>query len=205
MHTMPRFFCAVICSGLISLMYSCSGPVKDGQPAGVHYLEGDSAIRVMTMGMQVADSVGALLRSELMLAMGEGGPVHAVEFCNANALPLTASLSGHFGAEVKRTSDRLRNPANAPSDLEALVLADYRSAQTEGRPLTPKVALDGEGRSVFFAPIFTTGPCLVCHGQEGNMDPSLRDLLTALYPNDHAMGFSIDELRGIWSITFKNS
>jgi len=179
----------------------CTAPSpRDTAATSAGYLEGDSAADATAIGKEVTDSVGAVLKANLMKAMGEGGPVHAVEFCNTRAMPLTDAFNEQYGVVVKRTSDRLRNPDNAPNGLEAKVIADYRAEQAAGQMLLPKVALDGEGRKVFYAPIFTGAPCLICHGSEGNMDENLRSKLTELYPDDNAKGFNIDELRGVWSV-----
>ncbi len=185
------------------LWTACSGPAPEKTDAeAVSYGQGDDFAEATAIGKEVTDSVGAVLKANLMKAMGEGGPGHAVEFCNTRAMPLTDAFNEQYGVVVKRTSDRLRNTDNAPNAMETQVIADYRAEQAAGRMLLPKVALDGEGRKVFYAPIFTGAPCLICHGNEGNMDEDLRAKLTELYPSDNAKGFNIDELRGIWSVVF---
>jgi hypothetical protein len=37
------------------------------------------------------------------------------------------------------------------------------------------------------------------------MQPELISVIDSLYPVDKAKGYAVDELRGIWSIKFKNS
>jgi hypothetical protein len=74
-----------------------------------------------------------------------------------------------------------------------------------GEPLLPKVAIDLDGKKNFYAPIFTGGVCLTCHGNPKNMQPELISVIDSLYPVDKAKGYAVDELRGIWSIKFKNS
>lgn len=194
-------------SVVIGLMVwaSCSNAPEQQSKTNVQYLSGTDEVTYRRIGKEIMTAVSDTLKFSLMRAMGERGPTHAVEFCNAQALSLTASFSKKYDTEVKRTSDRLRNPANSPNQLESAVIADYRAEQAEGKALVPKVVIDAKGRKVFFAPIFTAAPCLVCHGNEANMDEALRERLTTLYPEDNAKGFGIDELRGIWSITFKTS
>ncbi|MCF8257508.1 MAG: DUF3365 domain-containing protein [Flavobacteriales bacterium] len=189
-------------SGLVA-WNGCSNAPEQSRRANVQYLKGTDGVTYLKIGKEVADSVGGVLKRNLMKAMEEGGAVHAVEFCNAQAMPLTASFSKKYNTEVKRTSDRLRNPGNAPDDMEVQVIADYRKDHSEGKKLSAKVAIDAQGRKVFYAPIITSGQCMVCHGAEGDMTEDLRGRINALYPTDNAKGFNIDELRGIWSITFK--
>jgi hypothetical protein len=186
-------FALIIVSG-------CSSAPEEQVKSNVQYLKSTNELTYLKIGKEVTDSVGAVLKANLMQAMGEGGPIHAVEFCNTQAMPLTDSFNQKYNAEVKRTSDRLRNPDNAPNATEAQVIADYRAEQASGMVLTTKLAIDAMGRRVFYAPIFTGAPCLICHGNEGNMDEGLRSKLMELYPDDNAKGFNIDELRGIWSV-----
>jgi len=202
-HKATYFFAVAVMLGLAA---SCKMADPDkGQESTTQYLDATENQELLLTGKHIADSVGAVLKSNLMQAMGFGGPVHAVEFCNVEAFPLTGELNTLYNVQVKRTSDRIRNAGNAPSMLESSVISDYRNEQAAGITLRPKLALDADGRKVFFAPIFTGAPCLICHGNEANMDEGLRDKLTELYPADNAKGFGIDELRGIWSVTFNNS
>jgi len=183
----------------------CSNAPEEQTKSNVQYMKDTDGVTYLRIGKEVTDSVGTALKSNLMKAMGEGGPIHALEFCSTQAMPLTDSFNKKYNTEVKRTSDRLRNADNAPNAMEAQVIADYRAEQAAGNILKPKLAIDAMGRKVFYAPIFTGAPCLICHGSEGNMDDGVRAKLTELYPEDNAKGFNIDELRGIWSVTFKNS
>lgn len=195
---------SLLMSGLVVWGGCGSTPVEQIAPSDVEYISGTEVETYKQTGKAVADSVGNLLKSNLMRAMAEGTPSGAVQFCNANALSLTTNLDERYNSITKRTSHKLRNPVNAPSELESKVIANYQADIMAARPPAPKVAIDKQGRKVFFSPIFTGGPCLVCHGDEANMDETLRAKLTELYPDDKAKGFNIDDLRGIWSITFEN-
>lgn len=44
--------------------------------------------------------------------------------------------------------------------------------------------------------------CLQCHGKKESLAESVNSKLTKLYPNDKAIGYGINEIRGIWSIEF---
>ncbi len=41
--------------------------------------------------------------------------------------------------------------------------------------------------------------CLTCHG--ANVDPSLREKIEAVYPNDAAVGYNEGDIRGAFTIT----
>lgn len=189
----------------ILIVSGCFSPPEQPVKSNLQYLKSTNELTYMKIGKEVTDSVGAALKANLLKSMGTDGPIEAVEFCNAQALPLTDSFNQKYNTEVKRTSDRLRNSQNAPTAMEKQVMEDYRAEQALGKMLTPKLAIDAMGRKMFYAPIFTGTPCLICHGNEGNMDNELRTKIKEYYPDDNAKGFDIDELRGIWSVTFKNS
>ncbi|HAP70762.1 MAG TPA: hypothetical protein DCR04_13760 [Flavobacteriales bacterium] len=128
-----------------------------------------------------------------------------MQFCNLEAMALTDVYSARYNTDVKRVSDRNRNSKNAASEKELAVLDDFRRTLESGEPLSPKVVIDTEGKKNYYAPIFTGGVCLTCHGNPKNMQPELVSAIDSLYPNDKAKGYAVDELRGVWSVKFKNS
>lgn len=186
---------------------SCSEKKSDQNQVekNIQYVSGPDELTYRRIGQEVVDSVQTTLKVNLVKAMQEGGPVNAVEFCNVEAMPITASYSGKYNTTVKRVSDKNRNPNNAASNYELAVMEDFRQTMASGKPALPKVAIDADGKKHFYAPIFTGGVCLTCHGNPKNMQPELVSVLDSLYPNDKAKGYAVDELRGIWSVKFKNS
>lgn len=171
----------------------------------IQYVSGADEITYLKLGKEITDTVGKTLKGNLVKAMQERGPVGAVKFCNAQAMGLSSTYAEKYGTELKRVSDKNRNPINAPNEAEKMVLADFRYLLEKGEPLSPRVAIDAEGRKNFYAPILTGGVCLTCHGPVEMMQPELVTLIDSLYPSDLARGYKANELRGIWSIKFKNS
>jgi hypothetical protein len=46
--------------------------------------------------------------------------------------------------------------------------------------------------------------CLKCHGNLGQeVEAKTYDKILELYPNDKAVGYDINQVRGIWSIEFE--
>lgn len=156
----------------------------------------------LEQGKKIAQESFKALSSKLKQAMADGGPEHAVVFCNTAALPITDSLSQHFNATVKRTALKYRNPENKPDSTELNALVKYSNEIAEGGQPKPFItSINGTKR--FIAPIPTKGLCLSCHGVPGKTIPQdLYTQITALYPEDMAVGFQEGDLRGIWSITF---
>jgi hypothetical protein len=148
-------------------------------------------------GKVIADSAFKALSSHLLQAMQEGGPTAALEVCQLKAMPIIDSLSEEYGVQIKRTSPKLRNPANAPDSLEREILTHY-SARWESGNRQSLVVPAGK-RVRFFSPIGVKPLCIVCHGKP---EGQLKERLKKIYPDDAAVGYSEGEFRGIWSIQF---
>ena len=154
-------------------------------------------------GKQIAQASFKTLAGNLKKAMKKGGAVEAIKFCNLKANPLVDSLSKAHHAKIKRTSNKLRSPANAASELETQQLASYMEDVKANKPLMPSVVLTSDNKVQFFAPIKTKAVCLKCHGVvDADNLPKPYKVIQELYPNDQATGYSEGELRGIWSIQF---
>lgn len=195
---------SVLLSALVGFQ-SCSEQKPKPVKKNVQYVAGKDEITYIKLGNEIVDTVQATLKANLVKAMQEGGPSHAVSFCNTKAMQLTDVYSLKYSTDVARVSDKNRNGKNAANEKELEVLADFRHTLELGQPLSPKIAIDAEGKKHYYAPIFTGGVCLTCHGDVKNMQPELVHTIDSLYPNDKAKGYSVDELRGLWSIRFKNS
>ena len=58
------------------------------------------------LGMHLASSTKSALGKNLMKALQDGGPVHALDFCNTRAIPFTDSVATAMNASIKRVSDK---------------------------------------------------------------------------------------------------
>jgi len=192
------------------LAFSCKGDTKadtqkqettqadNTEPAAL--TDADKA-EYIAKGKQIAQASFKTLGGNLKKAMGKGGPVEAVKFCNLKANPLVDSLSKAHNAKIKRTSSKLRSPANTASELEAKQLVAYAEDVKNNKPLKPTVVLTSDNKVQFFAPIKTKAVCLKCHGAVGaDKMPKQYKVIKELYPNDQAKEKKEGELRGIWSI-----
>lgn len=137
-----------------------------------------------------------LLGSQLKKKIAEGGPENALEFCNINAIPLTDSISKKYQVNIKRVSDRPRNPENAANASELAVITTYRAMLAAGE-MPQGLLKDGH----YYSPIVTNAMCLQCHGTPGKeLSSAVDQKIKSLYPEDKATGYGVDELRGIFSI-----
>jgi hypothetical protein len=152
-------------------------------------------------GKTIAETTFKVLSLNLQQAMAEGGVESALTYCNANAMPLTDSLSKHYNVVIKRVSDKARNPLNLPTANEQKIIDDYLANAENRKPVLVK---DEEGYPTFYAPIVAKSLCLSCHGIVGeSLLPVNHEKIKLLYPEDKAIGYNEGDLRGVWSIIFK--
>ena len=172
--------------------------VKPGAP--------EQAIEPARGKRQVLDralALAATLQQNLQTAMQEGGPVAAMEFCNVEALALTQQVSDERGFEVKRTSWRVRNPANAPDALEQAALVHFAEAFAASGGEIPGdyVQADPDGGFRYYKALPTAAPCVQCHGQPDQLGTGVAEALARLYPDDQATGFAEGEIRGLLRVS----
>ena len=153
---------------------------------------------VRSAGGRAADALIAGLGSHLAAALSQGGPAAAVEFCSTRAIELTAGVSDAEGLEMKRTSLRYRNPANAPDQHETEALRYFEAALDETRVL-PDAWVQRVDRDEYryYRPLTVAPPCLTCHGSAAKIDPSVAEILEERYPGDVATGYAPGDLRGV--------
>jgi len=154
-------------------------------------------------GMIIAKSTFKAFKSKIEAVASKGGLPAVVNFCHDNALKLTDSMGKAHHVVIKRTSHKLRNPANKPDIDGEAVLNEYLKLQEQQKSMEPVVLKDSDGYAHFYAPIKLKEACLKCHGTPGKEIPeSIYKLIKEKYPNDQAVNFKTGELRGVWDIKF---
>lgn len=134
------------------------------------------------------DAMAQALFARLDAEMRAAGPASAIAVCKEEAPRIAAQTAEKHGVRIGRTSDRLRNPANVAPDWATALLAD--------RPDQPRFAASSNGALGALLPIRLAPNCLACHGGESDIAPSTKDALAAAFPDDHATGFAIGDVRG---------
>lgn len=154
------------------------------------------------LGLSYALSTKAQLGKNLMQAIQAKGTANAVEFCNIHAYPITDSLAKVYNLSIKRVSDKPRNPENKANETEIGYINHFKNALANGVEITSMVE-ETETLVNFYYPILTNGMCLQCHGEpETQVDEATLKQLNKLYPNDLALGYAENQVRGIWSISW---
>ncbi len=156
-------------------------------------------------GKEIAQASFKELSSNLMHQMKQGGPALAVPFCNSQAMPLTNQMEEKFDVTIKRASNKVRNPVNKATERELEIITAYENLKKDKKGLTPIVEIDSNGKKHFYAPIIIKAKCLVCHGVlNEQLSIKTDSLIKAQYPSDMAVAYKEGDIRGVWSITFKN-
>ena len=154
------------------------------------------------IGLEYALATKKVLGLNLIEAIQKNGTIDALSFCSIKAIPLTDSMSTKHNAIIKRVSDKNRNPDNK-ANAEELKYIDYYKNQVATNQEIKPTTIDKDTKIHFYYPITTNAMCLQCHGTAENMAPEVRSKIMKLYPNDLAIGYSENEVRGIWSIQFE--
>jgi len=157
-------------------------------------------------GKEITKASFKELSTNLMAQMKLGGPKQAVPFCNTQAMPITDKMAKKYNVTIKRASDKVRNAENKATERELQIIAGYKASLENSSELSPIVEINSDKNKQFYAPIIIKEKCLVCHGKPNEQLKVKTDsLIKSFYPHDKAIGYKNGDLRGIWSIEFKNN
>jgi hypothetical protein len=96
-------------------------------------------------------------------------------------------------AAAGRTSDRLRNPTNAPRAWAVDLVKANAGRQARD---VDGFAVDLGNKIGVLRPIAQRPLCANCHGPADRLSPAVRAELSERYPADKALGFTEGEIRG---------
>ncbi len=144
------------------------------------------------------------LRGELQAAMAAGGPTAAVAVCHEQAPRIAEAVMAEHDVRLGRVAlpGRNRNPAQRADGWQLDTLQAFQVAVDGGAAAGEQVAVvrDGlpEGVALrMMRGIATEAPCLACHGKD--VAEPVRAAIAQRYPDDHATGFAVGDLRGaLW-------
>lgn len=166
-----------------------------------------SEVEILESAMEWGDSLTTKAQKNLIenlqQAIADGGFGEAIKFCKTNAKELENELSGNEEILIRRVSSKHRNPNNAPTEEEAMILEAYAYNSEQGLESDPNIQKleDGEVFLYTKAIIFPGGLCNNCHGKpEVDISKSTLEVISSNYPEDMATGFRKGDLRGMWSV-----
>lgn len=178
-----------------------------GQGKGMGMMKRNQAgnaqqLTIEERGMQMAQTTKAELGKNLMGQIQKNGVIAALDFCNIQARPITDSMSVVHKAQIRRVTDKPRNPKNKANAVELQHVQTFKNQVAAGEEVKPIITSMGE-KVEFYYPIVTNSMCLKCHGTpEKELETLTLTKILEHYPNDKATGYGENEVRGIWSIEF---
>lgn len=209
---------ALAIGGLCCLgtLVACGGQPA-GEPAGDRAMvtvdeilaaEADTlpSTEYLTRARATADGLGKELQVKLLAALDSLGPEGAVAVC-ADSAQAWSARHADDGVYVRRVSLRTRNPANRPDEVEERELfrldSLHRAGALPAELVRARTMVTGDRVVEYMRPIVIQQQCLTCHGDRDGMAPAVRQLLSARYPADRAVGYSAGELRGMISVRIR--
>jgi len=138
------------------------------------------------------------LKDTLVKGMKAKGPEHAINLCNEKA-PGIAEKHSAGEWQISRTSLKIRNPGNSPTQWQKQILESFEQRKDSGEDVKAMAATHVKDGDFYFVKAIPTGPvCTTCHGKE--LNPAVSNKLTELYPNDKATGFAPGDIRGAFVV-----
>jgi rhodanese-related sulfurtransferase len=154
---------------------------------------------IKSLGKKVARSLKKELSYNLKQAFMRGGNLHAIKYCNINAMSITSSLAKKYNVKIKRVSDKARNSLNIAKGEELKYIKLFKARLKNN--VTIGAMMNKEGTSMYI-PIVTNNQCLKCHGdRKQDLTKDVLEKIKQLYPKDRALGYKVNELRGIFHIS----
>ncbi len=198
------------CAGsCLLVLMSCKSSPGDKEKTGVDVNSpqeemldgaGTGELTLLEQGKNFAMQTQKVLAVNLINEIKTRGTEHALTFCSVKAYPLTDSMAIALNAQIKRVSDKERNPDNKANQVELAYIAKSKEILAGGGEIQPQMT-EINGKMVGYYPIITNGMCMQCHGnQESEVLPATLLQLKKLYPADKAINYKINELRGIWVV-----
>lgn len=194
---------ALILLGIL-IVVSCDSPNTSKDANGYSGASETKNVKVeidyLTKGKNLAAETKSNLGKNLIMAIAQKGSDGAVEFCNIEAIPIIDSMSLVLNAKIKRVSDKPRNPNNQANEAELSYIKNWKDAKINGEEHPPMLS-EINGKMVGYYAITTNQMCMQCHGKPDVQikTPTLKRIKD-LYPADQAIGYTENEIRGIFVV-----
>ncbi len=141
------------------------------------------------------------LQKELAAAIAASGPEGAIEVCSVASPQMERRLSRESGAEIRRVSDRPRNPEHMVDEFERRAMDRWRAEMAQGKKPALYHERSEAGLRVMQPIVIQNNLCLQCHGGPGQISAATAAAIAQRYPQDQAIGYALNDLRGAFSAT----
>lgn len=181
------------------LLAACESPsVKKGQAQ-----DPQENTEALQFGNMIRDTAFQVLRAALTSSIQEAGIAATIPFCQMNASPLLDQIRKTYQVRIDRITDKPRNPDHGVDEEEHEIMRDYQRQIIAGTNLEPVLQSAADNFITYYSPIRIQPLCLSCHGQIGSdVAAETAGVLKNLYPEDQAIGYELDDLRGMWRISW---
>jgi len=197
------FFLFAILTGIIACKKEIKlANTKEIKPTTTKVVEKTSNA---DLGLKYAMTTKAQLGKNLLGTIKNKGTEEALIFCNVRAFTLTDSMAVVQKVAIKRVSDKPRNANNKANMKEMVQIEKFKKDFASGKKIEPVIESLENDSIQFYYPIITNKMCLQCHGVPNkDIKPTVIKKITDLYPTDKAIGYSENQVRGIWNVKMKN-
>lgn len=200
----PRFLLAIVC--IVAAPATVHRLAAADTVAFVH--PDDPAVAdIKAIGERAINRIAVSLVQEAVSAVAREGAAKALDECHLRQLPAEGVIIPDMPriTGYKRTSLKLRDPANAPDEAELLALQRVQRGLENGDPPAVLIQrLDAPGRDTewrVYKPVAVMRQCAACHGPKTGMSEDVRAELAARYPNDQAADYAVGAWRGVIRVT----
>lgn len=211
---MKRKLLPALLASLGALLWAHLGAVDQAAAAGTQTITwanpADPALaELVQLGEKNIERVGGMLVGEVNWMLAKNPPGRAADLLHLrNFTPLKPVEGQPIVTAIKRTSLRVRDPANAPDEADLLALKLIEAQMNEGESPPEllvqhieKAGLPSEWR--VYRPIGISSRCLVCHGDKEQIPLEVQAVLELRYPSDRATGYTSNQWRGVIRISLE--
>lgn len=167
----------------------------------------DDTARYEHSAREAASQLMQQIVGELKREFSLSGTLRSVVVCKYTAPEVSSAVSKRYGAQIRRVSLKVRNPALGMPDAweqDRLLDFDRRVAQGEdpaGLEVS-EVVSEPSGQFYRYLKAIPTGAlCLNCHGEAEHLTAATLAQLAVEYPHDRATGYQEGQIRG--AVSFK--
>lgn len=197
--------CLVVLSLTCGLLVSSTVWADDAAASPYAFVDPDDprVAGIRQLGERTIDQAGVALVNEVRRVLASTPPAQAIGALHLKDYKLPAGVAGKPAVtSLRRTSLRVRNPANAPDAADRAALALIKEQLEQGDPvakvLVQQVALPGQPREWrVYRPLSAMKQCLECHGETVALAPGVTERLKELYPGDAAVDYKDRDWRGL--------
>lgn len=189
---------------IVGVMWVLASCAPEAQPVGTGWvvLEEEAPAEAVARARDAADGFGGELVSTLFRELEDGNPINAIYVCSEKAQEMSAAFSTE-DLRIRRVSRRFRNPADEPDAYELTRLGQLQALHDKDELPSESIQVVREGGVKtlrYMKPIVIKQPCMMCHGQVGEIDDAVLDSLHSKYPGDPAIGYEVGDLRGAFTV-----